>query len=118
MGEAARALSARGVDRVTEIVEYEEPGTDLAVIPQSAPPTLFGTDNPSEVVRAATEAAKPLADVVRKQKLSVRIGQSEHVRVEGWTLLGSMLGVFPICVWTRKVQGPFGSDNSQDGWEA
>jgi hypothetical protein len=29
--------------------------------------------------------------------------------VEGWTLLGTMLGVFPVCEWTRKLD---------DGWEA
>lgn len=75
------------------------------------PPTvsLFGTNDPAEVVNAARRAAVPLVDVIRKQKLSVKIGPSEHVRVEGWTLLGSMLGVFPICVWTRPLE---------DGWEA
>jgi hypothetical protein len=47
--------------------------------------------------------------VIREKKLIVRIRQNEHVLVEGWTLLGSMLGVFPVLVWTRKLD---------DGWEA
>lgn len=86
-----------------EIVPYEPPAQT---------PTLFGTTDPEAVVEAATRAARPLAQVIRDQKLSVKIGPSEHVRVEGWTLLGSMLGVFPICVWTRKIEGDDG------GWEA
>jgi hypothetical protein len=82
-----------------ELVPYQPP----------APVSLFGTNDPAEVVEAARRAAAPLVDVIRSQKLSVKIGQSEHVRVEGWTLLGSMLGVFPVCVWTRQME---------DGWEA
>jgi hypothetical protein len=77
--------------------------------------TLFGTDNPAEVVSRAAVVAKTLADLVRRQKLIVRIGKSDHVRVEGWTLLGSMLGVFPVVEWTR----PLTDDNGgQIGWEA
>lgn len=82
-----------------EIVPYRAP----------APATLFRSDEPTEIVKRATETAKVLADVVRQQKLTSTISGREHVRVEGWTLLGSMLGVFPVCVWTRKL------DN---GWEA
>jgi hypothetical protein len=44
----------------------------------------------------------------------VGIGRSKHVKVEGWTLLGSMLGVFPVCTWTRRI----GDDGAADGWEA
>lgn len=76
--------------------------------------TLFGTDNPGEVVERAAKIAKTLEDVVRKQNLVVRIGQSEHVRVEGWTFLGSMLGVFPVVEWTRPVM----HEEEQIGWEA
>jgi len=68
-----------------EVLPYQPP----------APVSLFGTNDPAEVVQAAKRAATPLVDVIRSQKLSVKIGPSEHVRVEGWTLLGSMLGVFP-----------------------
>jgi hypothetical protein len=76
--------------------------------------TLFGTDNPAEVVSRAAVVATALADLVRKQNLIVRIGQSDHVRVEGWTLLGSMLGVFPVVEWTRPVI----LEEVQVGWEA
>jgi hypothetical protein len=92
---------------VTEILDAET--GELVPYQPPAPVSLFGTNDPAEVVEAARRAAAPLVDVIRSQKLSVKIGQSEHVRVEGWTLLGSMLGVFPVCVWTRQME---------DGWEA
>jgi hypothetical protein len=48
--------------------------------------------------------------VVRKQNLASNIQGREYVQVEGWTLLGSLLGVFPVCEWTRPIDG--------GGWEA
>ena len=53
--------------------------------------------------------ANALASVVKANKLTVTIQGREHVLVEGWTLLGSMLGVFPVTVWSRQLD---------DGWEA
>jgi hypothetical protein len=82
---------------------------DLAVVEAQAPVTLFRTEKPAEVVARASEMAHELAKVVKKQKLTTRISGRDHVRVEGWTLLGTMLGVFPICQWTRKME---------NGWEA
>jgi hypothetical protein len=99
---------------MTELIEegeiIDETETALAIREPAPPPTtLFGTDDPAAVVEAARRAAQPLAAVVREQKLFVKIGQGEHVKVEGWTLLGSMLGVFPVVTWTHKLE---------DGWEA
>ena len=71
--------------------------------------TLFRTDDPVSVIAAASAVATPLADLIRKQKLATRISGRDHVRIEGWTLLGSMLGVFPVTVWSREIG---------DGWEA
>jgi hypothetical protein len=85
---------------VPEIVEGE------IMQPQG---NLFGTQNPAEVVERATATANALVEVVRAKKLIKRIGNSDHVLVDAWTLLGSMLGVFPVVVWTRKLE---------DGWEA
>lgn len=83
--------------------------TDLTVVEQTAPVTLFGTDDPSAIVASASKKATALAGVIRDKGLSSRIENKEYVRVEGWTLLGTMLGVFPVCTWTRKLD---------DGWEA
>ncbi len=87
------------------------PGTEIEVYEArpSTSPTLFGTADPAEVVAAATAAAKPLADVIERQQLYAPIRGGKYVRVEGWTLLGSMVGVFPVCVWSRRTD---------TGWEA
>ncbi len=76
--------------------------------------TLFGSDNPAEALERMTVVARTLTDVVRAQNLVVRIGQSDHVRVEGWTFCGSLLGVFPIVQWTRPVL----EGDTKVGWEA
>ena len=83
--------------------------TDGEVVPATAPITLFGTDDPVAVVERASTIATALADVIRKRSLYKRIGQSDHVFVEGWTLLGSMLGVFAEVEWSRPVE---------NGWES
>lgn len=85
-------------------------GQELVVAAEVSPPAnLFRTDDPSEVVERASKTAAALSDVLKRQRLTTTIQGREHVRVEGWTLLGTMLGVFPVCVWTHKL------DN---GWEA
>lgn len=75
----------------------------------AAPPALFGTDDPEGVIARASAVARPLAQVIRDRKLFKQISGRDHVLVEGWTLLGSMLGVFPVTAWCRPVEG---------GWEA
>ena len=85
-----------------ELAVYEEP------IP--APPlTLFGTNDPVEVLAKAIGVANVLADLLERQKLYKVIGTKKHVLVEGWTLLGAMLGVFAQIEWTKKLE---------DRWEA
>lgn len=89
---------------VVEIVER------LPAVRHSQEVTLFQTDDPVEIVEKATRVADALSNVIRQKKLFKKIGDKEHVLVEGWTLLGSMLGVFPITVWTKPV--------GTRGWEA
>lgn len=79
------------------------------IVPVESAVNLFGTPDPIQVMKRAGEVANALATVIRTQKLTSNIQGKEYVRVEGWTLLGSMLGVFPVCVWTKPVEG---------GWEA
>jgi hypothetical protein len=76
--------------------------------------TLFGTDDPVTVIEKATVVAKALADVIEQRGLFKQIGPKKHVLVEGWTLLGSMLGVFPITEWTR----PTVDSGGKAAWEA
>lgn len=87
-------------------------GTDLAQVPaqeQVRSLTLFGTSDPAAVIVGATRMAKALAPVIEDQKLYKQIGNKKHLFIEAWTLCGSMLGVFPVCTWTRRIEG---------GWEA
>jgi hypothetical protein len=91
-----------------EVIPYE------TVVGEVAPTTLFGTADPAQAMQQMTQVADTLAAVVHKQNLVKRIGQSDHVLVEGWTFLGSLLGVFPIVVWTKPVI----RDEQQVGWEA
>ena len=74
-----------------------------------APANLFGVSDPIEVIQRATSVASALKTVLGKQGLIQKIGEREHPKVEAWTLLGSMLGVFPVCVWTKPLE---------NGWEA
>jgi hypothetical protein len=77
--------------------------------PPASPAGLFGTDDPELVVIKAADVSKALAHVVRDRKLFVRINGKDYVLIGGWTFLGSMLGVFPVVVWSRRLD---------DGWEA
>ena len=91
-----------------EDAEFEE--TQALIVHEAQPPaTLFHTDDPVEVIEKATKTATALANVIKQQKLATSIQGRDHVRVEGWTLLGSMLGVFPVVAWTHKLE---------NGWEA
>src|SRR3990167_9538158 len=89
--------------------EIVRPETGEIISPEPTSISLFNTSDPIKVVEQASAVAGALATVIDKQKLYSNIQGRKYVKVEGWTLLGSMLGVFPVCVWTRPTD---------DGWEA
>lgn len=93
----------------TALAERDDVTYDGEIVEHRAPLTLFGTDDPSAVVERATRVATVLADVIKQRQLSARIGNRDHIMLEGWTLLGSMTGVFGEIEWTRSLD---------DGWEA
>lgn len=104
-------------------------GQDLEVIevaeylPAERPAgTLFGTDDPVAVIEKATRAASALMDAVKrhdkgkpppKRLVSVIQGR-EFPKLECWTLLGSMLGVFPVL----EGQPEQVEINGVAGWKA
>src|SRR4029077_11818431 len=105
----ARALPARQRGDVLVTV-VEEHGDELVPVAPAPPPvTLFRSEQPDEIITTVAETANALSTVIDKQRLSVSIQGRKHVLVEGWTLLGTMLVVSPVCVWTRKLE---------NGWEA
>jgi hypothetical protein len=75
--------------------------TDSELAVYEGPPTLFGTTDPRVALERMSELARVLVDVVRSQRLSVRIGGRDHLYAEAWTALGGMLGVVPVVCWTR-----------------
>lgn len=87
-----------------------EVGTELdTVTPSAHPAGLFGTSDPGQVIAKASEIAGSLKAVLAAQGMLVNIKGKQYVSLDGWQLLGSMLGVVPVVVWTREIEG---------GWEA
>jgi hypothetical protein len=89
--------------------EVEEIMDNLPAVRETAAVNLFGDASPIAVVERATEIANALSAVIEAKELFKKIGDKKHVYVEGWTLLGSMVGVFPVVEWTRPIE---------NGWEA
>lgn len=90
--------------------EPNEPGGEIvqAVPVEAAPPSnLFNTDDPVEVIEKAANVADALKDVIVQRGLFVNVQGKPHVQVEGWQLLGSMLGVSAVCTDTEPVDGGF-----------
>src|SRR3990167_2306896 len=84
-----------------EIVPYEE--TPLERHDRGSM-TPFGTNDPAEVIARASAVATALMDAVNKhdkgkppaKRLVSNISGRDFPKVECWTLLGTMLGVFPV----------------------
>jgi hypothetical protein len=74
-----------------ELVPYEQP----------ASVTLFGTSDPRVALERMSDLAKVLVDLVRAQGLAVRIRGAEHLRVEAWRALGSLVGVHAVTAWSK-----------------
>jgi hypothetical protein len=89
---------------------------ETAIPAHSQEIVLFSGD-PAEKMRQMQETAQIIAEPVR-QRHTVKIGQGEHVRVEGWTMLGALLGVYPITVWTRQLVPDENDPAVARGWEA
>jgi hypothetical protein len=86
-----------------ETGEILSESTEVAVVEHGQSVTLFGTDNPVEVIERSGLVATALADLIEQRNLYAVIGGRKHVLVEGWTMLGSMLGVFPVMVACEAV---------------
>ncbi len=93
-----------------ELQRYEpqEP-EQTALVPYHPmpPPTLFGTSDPAEVIAKATAVASALKDVLKRQGLISNIQGKEYPKCEAWTLLGTILGVFPVLQWTKDLENGY-----------
>lgn len=79
-----------------------------------AEPSSVALANPAGYVRQATRLATELAAVINAQKLYAPIGGRKYVTVEAWTLLANMLAVYPVVVWSRRID----QGEETEGWEA
>jgi hypothetical protein len=90
--------------------------TDLAPTTDAgAALTLFGDPRPAVIVARATAIADVIAPLIRERHLTKRIHNSEHVYLEGWTLAGTMLGVFAVTVDSGPL---WDADGNEVGYQA
>ncbi len=79
-------------------------GKETAIVPQEIVQLGALEVAPEAIVERATRVAEALADVIKKKNLSVKIRKNEYVRVEGWSTLGSMIGIMPRTVSVNEIQ--------------
>lgn len=98
---------------MTELPATIEQPLPLQVMPASG--ALFQGDGPQGIIKHASEAATALKAVVQKQGLVSKISGKDYPRCEAWTLLGTIVGVFPVLCWSKPV---LDGESTQIGWEA
>lgn len=76
--------------------------------PSGPPPaTLWRTDDPEEVVKRATKVAEALAPVLKDKGMITQLGKDrEHVNIEGWQTLASMVGLVSARPFTVELSWP------------
>jgi hypothetical protein len=80
--------------------------------------TVFGTDEPLGVISRAGEVASAVARVAKEYGLISRIGDRDYARVEAWSLMGTMLGVYPIPRVVRELRDWIDGEERIIGFEA
>lgn len=77
----------------------------LTVVQAETAPAVFDTREPGLVITKATGIANQLSPIVERAKLYSVISGRKYVKVEGWTTMLAMLGVFPHVEYCRRVEG-------------
>jgi hypothetical protein len=54
---------------------------------------LFPGSNADEIIAVAADAATKFGDIVRRQRMFKRIGESDHIQIEAWQTIGALTGV-------------------------
>lgn len=115
-------MNERDTDRIANtgldasaIVVYSDTNARVGHIKRS----LFDLE-PAQQVAKATEIANALVDVIEKQKLYTVIQGKKYVRVEGWELLGTFLGVLPcerqiVCLEDGSYEATVDLIRASDG---
>jgi hypothetical protein len=58
-----------------------------------APVSLFPGATADDVIAAAADVADKFSDVIRQKRMVRRIGDNDHVQIEGWQTIGALTGV-------------------------
>ena len=70
--------------------------TELVQIPPESIALFPGATTPDEVIAEAAKVATRFADVVKQQRLFKRIGDRDHILIEAWQTIGSLVAVFAV----------------------
>lgn len=95
---------------------YQITPTGIELVPVPPARSAFGTDNPVAIMQMITSVAKPLADFIKDRGMSKVINRREYVFIEGWSLMGALLGIAPITREVREIRSP--EDGALLGFEA
>lgn len=92
-----------------------QPARQLQPIPpQRAVASLSFDEDPDLVIASAQKKAGILQEIVDQRGLSVKIGDSKHLRFEAWQTIGAFYGVIPSTqdvdpVWTDDKKSIIGA---------
>jgi hypothetical protein len=81
----------------TAVEKREETGQEIVAAPARAL-AFANVLSPAETIRRVTDLANEIKKVIEAQSLYSDIKGRRHVKVEGWTMAGSLVGVFAILV--------------------
>jgi hypothetical protein len=76
---------------------------EIAVVENQQPPTIIEQTDPAIIIEEATYIANQLADIIKQKKLYKKIGNKDHVYVEGWTTLGALSKIFPVLEHSERL---------------
>ncbi len=93
------------VDELAVTTIEERPDTQIAI---------FGTNDPVEIVLRTTEIANAIGTAIEKGGMTTKIQGNKYVKIEGWSLLGTMLKVFPRVIRIDSIE----EDGKVIGFEA
>ena len=73
------------------------------ILVESKPPVPLFDRGPKEMVAGAAEIAGELTAIIKTKGLYNMIQGKPHVRLEGWTTMGSLLGIVPVEKECREL---------------
>jgi hypothetical protein len=94
------------IESTTAIAVSEE--NTVAVTEQATPAVIYLGAVPvrddDEMLLKASSIAQSLTGIIKDQKLYTKIGNKNHVNIEGWTTLLAMLGIVPVEVDMQRTE--------------